>query len=510
MTVNSLVPAAQYLRMSTDHQQYSLDNQADAIRKYAENRGFVIVKTYSDQAKSGLSLKRRAGLKQLLKDTVEGHPDFRAILVYDVSRWGRFQDADEAAHYEYLCKSSGAPVNYCAETFSNTADFSDGIMKALKRTMAAEYSRELSAKVRAGQIRLARLGYKLGGQPPYGLRRLLLDPSGKPKQILAPGERKSLVTERVVLVPGPPEEIAVVERIFREFVDNHRSLNALAKALNSEGVPFLGGARWNANTVTRLLRQSAYAGTQVWGRTTTLLSSPVKRVAPEEWAICPEAFEPIIRPELFENAQQRFAGFTCHLTDEQLLEQIRMVLRTRGKLSGAIIQESHLCPGETTYGKRFGGLMNLYARLGFDSENRVSVAFRQRMMMIRRKLTKDTLETFPNQIVAVRYTFRHRAVLKCRRTGLLIAVLIARCCPTKRGVMRWFVIPAENERSRVTLLALLNEQNTSIEQLRVFPNMRIQRHGRQVREGSEWLQSGIRLENLSDLLEVLRRGTRKG
>jgi DNA invertase Pin-like site-specific DNA recombinase len=106
----SPVPAAQYLRMSTDHQQYSLDNQADAIARYAEAHGFVVVKTFSDEARSGLSMKRRNGLKRLLKETVEGHADFKAILVYDVSRWGRFQDADEAAHYEFLCKSSGAPV----------------------------------------------------------------------------------------------------------------------------------------------------------------------------------------------------------------------------------------------------------------------------------------------------------------------------------------------------------------------------------------------------------------
>ena len=90
----------------------------------------------------------------------------------------------------------------------------------------------------------------------------------------------------------------------------------------------------------------------------------------------------------------------------------------------------------------------------------------------------------------------------------MIAVLIARCYPTKRGVMRWFDLPAENERSRVTLLALLNKQNTSIEQLRVFPNMRIQQQGRQVREGSQWLQSGIRLDNLSHLLGVVRQVTR--
>ncbi len=120
----SLVPVAQYLRMSTDHQQYSLDNQADAIARYAEAHDFIVVRTFSDEAKSGLSINRRNGLKQLLKETVEGHTDFRAILVYDVSRWGRFQDADEAAHYEFLCKSSGAPVYYCAETFSDESGFS--------------------------------------------------------------------------------------------------------------------------------------------------------------------------------------------------------------------------------------------------------------------------------------------------------------------------------------------------------------------------------------------------
>jgi len=64
------IPAAQYLRMSTDHQQYSLDNQADAISRYAQDRDFFVVKTYCDVAKSGLRLKNRLGLRQLLKDVV--------------------------------------------------------------------------------------------------------------------------------------------------------------------------------------------------------------------------------------------------------------------------------------------------------------------------------------------------------------------------------------------------------------------------------------------------------
>src|SRR5438105_12821543 len=98
-----LNPVAQYLRMSTEHQQYSLENQAAAIEKYAGDHSFHVVRTYSDAAKSGLVLRRRAGLRQLLQDVASGNASYRAILVYDVSRWGRFQDADESAHYEFLC-----------------------------------------------------------------------------------------------------------------------------------------------------------------------------------------------------------------------------------------------------------------------------------------------------------------------------------------------------------------------------------------------------------------------
>ena len=77
--------------MSTEHQQYSLDNQSTALQNYATRYGFEIVQTYSDAAKSGVALKRRTGLRQLLQDVVSGNAAYRAILVYDVSRWGRFK-----------------------------------------------------------------------------------------------------------------------------------------------------------------------------------------------------------------------------------------------------------------------------------------------------------------------------------------------------------------------------------------------------------------------------------
>ena len=113
------VRAAEYVRMSTEHQRYSTENQADAIRQYAVERGIEIVRTYADEGKSGLRIDGRDALKQLIEDVQSGKAGYEAILVYDVSRWGRFQDADESAYYEYICKRTGVSVIYCAEQCGN-------------------------------------------------------------------------------------------------------------------------------------------------------------------------------------------------------------------------------------------------------------------------------------------------------------------------------------------------------------------------------------------------------
>jgi DNA invertase Pin-like site-specific DNA recombinase len=51
--------AAEYVRMSTEHQQYSTENQGDKIREYAARRGIEIVATYADEGKSGLRIDGR-------------------------------------------------------------------------------------------------------------------------------------------------------------------------------------------------------------------------------------------------------------------------------------------------------------------------------------------------------------------------------------------------------------------------------------------------------------------
>lgn len=157
--------AAQYVRMSTDFQRYSIQNQAATIAAYALQKQFTIVRTYIDEGRSGLRIKGRAGLIELIDDVQSGRADFDHILVYDVSRWGRFQDADESAYYEFICKQNGVKVAYCAEQFDNDGSLLSSIAKNIKRVMAAEWSRELSVKVHTGQCRIAGLGYRVGAPP---------------------------------------------------------------------------------------------------------------------------------------------------------------------------------------------------------------------------------------------------------------------------------------------------------------------------------------------------------
>jgi len=136
--------AVKYIRPLTGHQQSSTDTQADRIKEYAEAQGMDIVRTYADEGKSGISTGGRAALKQLIADVEAGDVDFTVILVYDVSRWGRFQDMDESAYYEEICRRAGIQAAYCAEQVEHDGPPIATVLKSVKCAIAAEYKRELS------------------------------------------------------------------------------------------------------------------------------------------------------------------------------------------------------------------------------------------------------------------------------------------------------------------------------------------------------------------------------
>jgi DNA invertase Pin-like site-specific DNA recombinase len=240
-----------------------------------------------------------------MAEVQSGSADFSAILVYDVSRWGRFQDADEGAYHEHVCSRAGIRVHYCGEQFENDGSIGSNLLKTVKRVMAGEYSRELSVKVFAGQCRLVELGFRQGGAPGYGLRRVLIDEHRTAKGELARGDRKSLQTDRVVLVLGPSEEVDVVRRMYRMFVEDGRSEREIADALNDNGLLTDLGRPWTRASVHQVLTNEKYIGNNVYNKVSFKLKQ--KRVvnAREMWIRAEGAYPSIVDRALFAKEHAR-------------------------------------------------------------------------------------------------------------------------------------------------------------------------------------------------------------
>lgn len=360
--------AAEYVRMSTEHQQYSTENQSDKIRAYAEQRNMQIVRTYADQGKSGLRIDGRQALQQLIKDVESGAADFQIILVYDVSRWGRFQDADESAYYEYICRRAGIQLAYCAEQFENDGSPGSTIVKGVKRAMAGEYSRELSTKVFAGQCRLIELGYRQGGSAGYGLRRVLIDQAGSIKSELARGEHKSLQTDRVILMPGPDTEVQTVNQIYRWFIDEGLPESQIASRLNNHGIHTDQDRDWTRATVREVLSNEKYVGNNVYNRISFKLKKHRITNQPDMWIKKEGAFEAIVSPEAFYIAQGILRARAHRFSNEELIEKLRNLYQHRGFLSGLIIDETEGMPSASAYIHRFGSLISAYQVVGFTPD----------------------------------------------------------------------------------------------------------------------------------------------
>lgn len=156
------IKAAKYLRMSTEHQKYSLDNQSNYIENYAQKNQIEIIHTYQDEGKSGLTISGRSALQSLIDDVIKSRIKINIVLVYDVSRFGRFQDIDEAAYYSHQLKSHGVAIIYCAEPMSSEYPEFSMMFLNMQRFNAAIFSSNLSEKVFAGQVNLIKKGYRQG------------------------------------------------------------------------------------------------------------------------------------------------------------------------------------------------------------------------------------------------------------------------------------------------------------------------------------------------------------
>lgn len=464
------IPAVAYVRMSTDHQKYSTENQLDVIRHYATSRGLSIVRVFEDSGRSGLVLDGRKALQSLMAEVKSGKAGFKAILVYDVSRWGRFQDADEGAYHEHVCSRAGIRVHYCGEQFENDGSIGSNLLKTVKRVMAGEYSRELSVKVFAGQCRLVELGFRQGGAAGYGLRRVLIDEHGIPKGELSRGMQKSLQTDRVVLVPGPNEEQEVVRRIYRMFVEDGSTERQIAGALNAGGHLTDLKRPWTRATVHQILTNEKYIGNNVYNK----ISFKLKRqrvVNPREmWIRAEAAYAPIIDHALFLRAREIVDARSRHFTDTELLDALRGVLREKGVLSGLIIDEQDGLPSASAFQSRFGSLLRAYQLIGYEPERDYRYIETNRALRL----------AHPGIVAAIiaGIELRGGRAPQDPTTDLIringefnASVVLARCFETVAGSLRWRVRLDAGLLPDITIAVRMDELNEKPRDYYLLPSI---------------------------------------
>lgn len=503
LNLEPIIRAAQYVRMSTDHQQYSTLNQSDKIKEYAEKHNIEIVRTYEDHGKSGLNISGRAGLQQLIDDVQSGTINFEIILVYDITRWGRFQDADESAYYEYICRQAGIHVIYCAEQFTNDGTILSTILKNLKRSMAGETSRELSNKVFIGQCRLIELGFRQGGPAGFGLRRALVTTEGKiiPLEM---GQHKSFQMDRVILIPGPEEEIKIVLKIYDWFIHQNISEKQIAIRLNEHGIKTDFNRDWTRDTVHEILTNPKYIGHNVFNRTSNKLKRIFVRNPPEQWVRKEDAFKAIVPENLFYLVQGMIHERSRKYTDEELLDKLKILYQRHGHLSGFIINESDETPPSSIYSSRFGSLLRAYKLIGFIPDHDYQyVEINKFLRRLHPEITQQAIDEM---------TKLNGNIYKDPVTDLIfindeisISLVLTRSHRLSSGNYRWKVRFDTSLNPDITVVVRLDQTNTEIKDYYLLPRLDFMQHKINLGEFNPMELESYRADNLDYLYGMAER-----
>jgi site-specific DNA recombinase len=295
--------AAIYTRVSSDQQKENktIESQVETLVSFAEEKGCVLPEEYifRDEGYSGAVLVR-PGLERVRDLSAEGQ--IQAVLVYSPDRLSR-NYAYQVVLLDEL-RSNGTEVLFVN---SPKAETPEEALLLQFQGMIAEYERAMiKERSRRGKRHKARSGIVnvLGGAP-FGYNYI---------------RKTELANARYEI---NPQEASVVQKLYRLYTENMKSIGEITRNLNQEGIPTRkGGSRWERSTVWAILRNPAYVGKASFGKThvsertriTKLLrekggythrSNTNKETPREQWIEIP--VPPIITPETSELAGERLA-----------------------------------------------------------------------------------------------------------------------------------------------------------------------------------------------------------
>jgi hypothetical protein len=303
----------------------------------------------------------------------------------------------------------------------------------------------------------------------FGLRRQLIDHDGKVKGILRQGERKSIQTDRIILVPGPRHEILIVQNIFDLYTVGRVSVRGITTLLNERGIATDRGWRWNKHTVQELLANPKYIGANVYNRRSYKLNKKAVRNPPDMWIRRDGAFEPIVPLETFQKAQEITHSKTINLTDDDMLDQLRRLWHKEGKISTALINSSEEMPYACAFRRRFECLSDACSLIGYPPTRDHKY---QKTRPSLRRLHRDLYAFVKAQLLLGGATVeKHGHTGAFRVNGEFTACLRLCYCNESGGTPRWSVCLGRSPSPDVTIAVRLRPGNSEILDYFILPNL---------------------------------------
>lgn len=266
-----------YGRFSSENQrEESIMAQFRDGRAYCQRKGYTIVKTYADEAKSGTTTVGRDAYNQMLADAADDL--FDVVIFHKVDRNAR----DEYDYYNTKKILTGLGVHYEYSKQEIDSSTSEGqFIESIMVGYAAYYSRNLSNEIKKGLRENAIQGKNTGGKPAYGYT------TDKDKHFIV-----------------DEHEATAVKMIFNLFLEGKTYPEILA-ALSATGHFNRKGKPFNPASLHDILTNTKYQGTMILGKSVVQKGKRNNRKLSQDAQIYHGVIPVIIPKETFDMAQKK-------------------------------------------------------------------------------------------------------------------------------------------------------------------------------------------------------------
>jgi hypothetical protein len=333
---------------------------------------------------------------------------------------------------------------------------------------------------------------------------MLIDERGNPKGELKRGEHKSLQTDRVILVPGPEEEQKIVQWMYQAFLQDGMTENEISLSLNQRRIQSDLGRKWTRGTVHQVLTNEKYIGNNVFNRTSNKLKIRHTVNAREEWVRADGVFESVVSNGDFYSVQSIIVERNRRFSDQEMLDRLKALHRTKGWLSGIVIDEQDSMPSSGAYSHRFGSLLRAYQLIGYTPDRDYRYIEINRRL---RKLHAKTIEAtiFRIQEIGSFTRYDESSGILYIHDELAVSIVICRCLQTPAGAYRWNIRLDTGLRPDLTIAVRMDAGNQQPLDYYLLPSFEIEHSKVRLSENNGLALDVFRYENLDIFFQLAER-----